>query len=255
MVGIEPTTGGLQNRCSTAELHRHSYNITRLSRVHGRRLQVLAADLLQGLENDIHKTPEKLAGQMASLAHNIRDLVIATFEDGTVSSHLQNLYETFKRERLPGLAIDDFADMYAQTIVYGLFVAYYNHNASCSRRGGDNELFQINPATRADKSAVGAVNRPLRDFSATNPFLYDLFATITEPQIGNEAFGCLIDELINLLTGTSFSGLPGTSGQHSRQQDSLIHFYEIFLEQYNPGLRGRRGVYYTPQPVFSYIVR
>ena len=79
MVGIEPTTGGLQNRCSTAELHRHSFNITRLSRVQGRRLQVLATDLLYGLENDIHNTPEKLAGQMALLAHDIRALIIATF--------------------------------------------------------------------------------------------------------------------------------------------------------------------------------
>src|SRR5262249_24318037 len=100
-----------------------------------------------------------------------------------------------------------------------------------------------------------AVNRPLRDFPVNSPLLRSLFATITESQVGNEPFGCLIDELINLLTGTSFSGLPGISGQYSRQQDPLIHFYEIFLEQYNPGLRGKRGVYYTPQPVVSYIVR
>lgn len=110
---------------------------------------MLAANLLQRLENDIHNTPEKLAGQMALLAHNIRDLVITTFEDGSASNHLQNLYETFKRELLSDLAIDDFADMYAQTIVYGLFVAYHNHNALVGQR-------------EADKSAMGTVNRPLR---------------------------------------------------------------------------------------------
>src|SRR5258706_3029086 len=212
-----------------------------MDRCRGRRWQVLATTLLHGLGNDIHNTPEKLAGQMASHAHDIRALIIATFKSGTASNSMRNLYEEFKCELLPDLAVNDFADMYAQTLAYGLFVAHHNHNASTGQR-------------EADKSALGAVNRPLQNFSVTSSLLRSLFATITEPQRESEPFDYLIDELIDLLKGASIDSLSDASGQHS-QQRSLIHFYETFLTQYNPGLRGQRGVYYTPQPVVSYIVR
>src|SRR5258706_7853852 len=218
--------------------------------------------------NDAAKTPEKLAGHMASLAHDIRALIIATFEDGTVSSALQHLYETFKQELLPDLTVDDFADMYTQTIAFGLFDARHNHIASLGQRGAE----ELKRASLRSAEALGAVNRPLQDLPVTNPLLRNLFATIAEPQIEDEPFDYLIDELIDLLAGASSDSLPGAPNQHSiealseacgahlnprapLQQDPLIHFYETFLAQYNPGLRGQLGVYYTPQPIVSYIVR
>ena len=193
---------------------------------------MLATNPLHGLENDIHNTPEKLATQMALLAHDIRSLVIVAFESGTASNTMRNLYEEFKCELLPDLAVNHFADMYAQTLAYGLFVARHNHNASIA--------FQRQDA--------------LEHLPVTSSLLRSLFATITGSRIENEPFDYLVDQLIDLLKAASIDSLSGASGQHS-QQHSLIHFYETFLAQYNPDLRGQRGVYYTPQPVVSYIVR
>lgn len=194
---------------------------------------MLATDLLHGLENDIHNTPEKLAGQMALLAHDIRALIIATFESGTASNTMRNLYSEFKCELLPDLSVNDFADMYAQTLAYGLFITRHNHNASTA--------FQRQDA--------------LEKFPVTNPLLRGLFATITRSQRESEPFGHLIEELMDLLKGASIDSLSDAPGLYSQRQHSLIHFYETFLAQYNPGLRGQRGVYYTPRPVVSYIVR
>src|SRR5258708_10764759 len=158
--------------------------------------------------------------------------------------------------------------MYTQTIAFGLFAARHNHIASLGQRGAE----KWKPASLRSAEAVGAVNRPLQVLPVTNPLLRNLFATITEPQIENEPFDYLIDELIDLLAGTSIDSLPGAPNQHPigalgeacgarfnplapLHQDPLIHFYETFLAQYNPELRGQRGVYYTPQPIVSYIVR
>jgi predicted helicase len=35
----------------------------------------------------------------------------------------------------------------------------------------------------------------------------------------------------------------------------VVHFFETFLTAYDPKVREMRGVYYTPEPVVSYIVR
>jgi len=87
------------------------------------------------------------------------------------------------------------------------------------------------------------------------PFLQNLFATIGEIEVHKELFNRAVHELASLLTAEADIEALARSNQHSSHKDPLSYLHEKFLEQYNPQLREMRGVYYTPDPVVSYIVR
>lgn len=170
---------------------------------------------------------------MARLAHMIQDVMMHAFMRHTISSHLYDLYQAFQQTLLPGINEVGFADMFAQTLAYGLFAARYNHTGH-------------HPFTRAD--AAQGIPR-------TNPFLRRLFGTIAGSELDDEPFVGFVDDLSHMLAGTDMDALFANSGQTIRQEDPIVHFYETFLAEYDPKLREIRGVYYTPEPVVSYIVR
>lgn len=192
--------------------------------------------LLQGfLEHSAEaiRKPQELAKRMARLAHMIRDIIIEAFEKKAASSVLQDLYSAFKDVLLPELTGPEFADMFAQTLAYGLFAARYNHQ---SKR----------PFNRNDAA---------KEIPRTNPFLRKLFGTIAGPDLDDEPFAGFVDDLAQMLAVTDIDAVLADFGKHTRQEDPIVHFYETFLAQYDPKLRELRGVYYTPEPVVSYIVR
>ncbi|MBV8694774.1 MAG: TIR domain-containing protein, partial [Ktedonobacteraceae bacterium] len=178
-------------------------------------------------------THKDLAARMAQLTHSIRDLILQAFERNAASDTLQDLYEAFKDILLPDLSPAEFADMFAQTLAYGLFAARYNHKSG-------------RPFGRLDAA---------REIPKTNPFLRKLFGTIAGPDIDDEPFIGLVDELAQVLAVTDMDAALADFGKRTRQQDPVVHFYETFLAQYDPRLRELRGVYYTPEPVISYIVQ
>src|SRR6266849_6022359 len=176
---------------------------------------------------------ETLAYQLSCLAHKIRDLTITVFENGTVSATMRDLFASFKQVLATDLTASPFADMFAQTLTYGLFAAHFNRTGRLSSES---------------QHAQGAI-------PSTDPFLQKLFTTITGPELNNEPFASYVDELVRLLAETDVDAMLAGSDQHISQEVPLISFYEKFLEQYDPQLRELRGVYYTPEPVVSYIVR
>ena len=93
---------------------------------------------------------------------------------------------------------------------------------------------------------------PLPDI---DPLLQELIETISQLEIQNEPFIRHIDELASKLAGAGIDAALACSNQPSSHIDPLSYLHEKFLEQYNPQLRELRGVYYTPDPVVSYIVR
>src|SRR5258708_28740777 len=105
------------------------------------------------------RRPEDLAKRMARLAHMIRDIIVTTFEKREASDTLHGLYEAFKTLLLPDLPTSQFADMFAQTLAYGLFAARYNHSGP-------------EPFNRRD---------PAKELPPTNPFLRNLFTTLPRP--------------------------------------------------------------------------
>ena len=217
--------------------------VARLATTHGGKLLTLdkegikvTGDLLcsflQHSAEPIRK-PEELAKRMARLTHMIRDITIQAFEKREASDTLKGLYEAFKTVLLPELPTAEFADMFAQTLAYGLFAARYNHKGK--------ELFNRSDAAK--------------EIPRTNPFLRKLFSTIAGADFDDEPFIGFVDDLTQVLGVTDMDAVLADFGKRTRREDPIVHFYETFLTQYDPKLRELRGVYYTPEPVVSYIVR
>ena len=193
---------------------------------------LLAAFLSQQAE-PIHD-PKALALRMARLTHFIRDMIVKAFEKQAASATLRDLHQAFEKALIPTCRTPQFADMFAQTLAYGLFAARCNHHG---RRGSFKRL--------------GAAS----EIPKTNPFLRQLFETITGTALDEEPFVGFVDDLAQLLADTEIEAVLADFGKRTKRQDPVVHFYETFLAAYDPKLREARGVYYTPEPVVSYIVR
>ena len=176
--------------------------------------------------------PQDLAERMARTTHLIRDVIVETFQAREASQTLRDLRQAFSEVLIPHIEVAPFADMFAQTLAYGLFAARANHD-------------EVTPFRRQD--AAWEIPR-------TNPFLQKLFATITGPDLDNEPFIGFADDLAQLLARTDMQAVLANFGARTRRRDPIVHFYETFLASYDPGLREKRGVYFTPEPVVAYIV-
>ncbi|MHB8755536.1 MAG: type ISP restriction/modification enzyme [Candidatus Acidiferrales bacterium] len=186
----------------------------------------------------VHKTPpakdsRELARRMAQLAHFIRDAILIAHEREDATGILHQQMEAFREALIPDLDAAQFADMYAQTIAYGLFAA------------------RCQPVTTGEKFT--------REHAAylipkTNPFLRKLFSVIAGPDLPDSILP-YVDDLVALLRDTDIGAIMADFGKRTAKEDPVVHFYEDFLQAYDPKLRELRGVYYTPEPVVSYIVR
>ncbi|EDX73788.1 N-6 DNA Methylase family [Coleofasciculus chthonoplastes PCC 7420] len=184
---------------------------------------------------EIISNPEDLAQQMARLTKAIRLATLTALSQEGNKGELHQLKQGFSEVLLPQLTDPDFADMYAQTISYGLFAARVGHAQ--------------NPGSEGFTRRTAGTYIP-----ATNPFLKRLFNTIVETDAVSQ-IDWAIDDLVQLLAQVDMSSILENFGQRTRQDDPVVHFYETFLAAYNKALRKSRGVYYTPEPVVSFIVR
>ena len=177
------------------------------------------------------RTPKELAQRMASLAQLIRDAIAIKLKDAETGA-LFDQYRSFQQVLISGLTRADFADMYAQTICYGLFAARCNTPI---------------PNNFSRQTAAYALPK-------TNPFLRDIFDKIAGIDL-DESIAWAVDILANILKLTDMEAILRDFGKRTRREDPVVHFYETFLAAYDPKMRQSRGVYYTPEPVVSYIVR
>jgi predicted helicase len=176
--------------------------------------------------------PDELAQRMAALARMIRELIEETFRQESEHGSLHAQLQGFREALIPNLTPAQFADMYAQTITYGLFAARVRV-----------------PAGQAFTREKAAWNLP-----RTNPFLRRLFNEIAGPDL-DERIAWVVDDLAYLLARADMAEVLRDFGRRTRHEDPVVHFYETFLAAYDPDMRQARGVYYTPEPVVSYIVR
>lgn len=179
------------------------------------------------------RSAAKLAEMMAAKAAIIKDEIgIALNDDPEFRSGLGGQYKSFKANLLPNLIPGEFADLYAETITYGMFAArlHDNHLPTFSRQ------------------------EALEKLPASNPFLKGLFDYIAGPALPKR-LEYIVDDLAKVLQASDPHSLFRDFGKFTARNDPFVHFYEDFLAAYNPKKRKSRGVWYTPEPVVDFIVR
>ena len=175
-------------------------------------------------------TPEVLAMHLARRTRELQIQIATAVADE--ENTLFRMFETFQEHLLATLTPTDFADMYAQTLAYGMFAARYTlPNAT--------NFSRVTAATALPRS---------------NPFLRRLFYQVASPEL-DTSIGWILDEIATLLRSVSTDMLRTAFDARTHAEDPVIHFYETFLAAYDARRRVNRGVYYTPQPIIAYIVR
>jgi len=178
------------------------------------------------------KSAEKLAKIMAQKARIMEEIILRAVVEDIEYNSLKDQLKAFRNILIHDLDEKTFADIYAQTIAYGLFAA----------RLHDKTL-----ETFSRQEARELIPR-------TNPFLRSLFDYISGAEL-DERIVWIVDELAEIFRATNIKEIMQDFGKLSGQTDPFIHFYETFLQEYDPDLRTKRGVFYTPEPVVNFIVR
>jgi len=176
-------------------------------------------------------TAESLAVELAKRTRFLRDVVSQQLQqEQETPGMLSGFFEAFQAYLIGTLTPEDFADLFAQTIAYGLFAARTRAGDGFSRLAAFDNI----PHT------IGV--------------LRDLFRFISLGDLPEQLAWC-VDDIAEVLGVADAPGILDRYYREGKGSDPIVHFYETFLAQYDPAVRERLGVYYTPEPVVSYIVR
>jgi len=194
---------------------------------------------------------------------------------------LHGQLDSFRSVLIDTLKVEEFADMLAQTVCYGLFAAKCSqipHNQiplnppltkgevfAPVLAKGETEIPLNPPLGKGEnqqppflKGGAGGISfsrlTAIFFVPKTNPLLRDLFNQLAGVDL-DDGLVWLVEHLVKVLNHADISAILADFGKRTRQEDPVVHFYETFLKHYNPQVREIRGVYYTPEPVVSYIVR
>jgi len=181
------------------------------------------------------KSPTKLAQMMAGKAKLMADVIEKSLnndDENKIRSSIKNQMLSFQQMLIHDIDNKSFADIYAQTIAYGMFAARYH----------DPTL-----PTFSRQEAAELIPK-------SNPFLRKLFQDIAGYDLDSRLVW-IVEELVSIFLASDVAKIMKNFGKSTKQEDPVVHFYETFLGEYNPALRKARGVWYTPQPVVNFIVR
>jgi len=181
------------------------------------------------------KSSKKLAEMMAGKARllsNVIEKALTSDETNQEDSTLKDQMNAFKQILIHDITPRGFADVYAQTIAYGMFAARL-HDPS------------LDSFSRQEAAEL---------IPKSNPFLRKLFGYIAGPDI-DDRIKWIVDNLTEIFLACNVEEILKNYGKATKMEDPIIHFYETFLSEYDPKLRKARGVWYTPAPVVNFIVR
>jgi predicted helicase len=181
------------------------------------------------------KSSKKLAEMMAGKARLLSDVIekaLTSDEANKEDSTLKDQMNAFKQILIHDITPKGFADVYAQTIAYGMFAA---------------RLHDPTLPTFSRQEAAELIPK-------SNPFLRKLFGYIAGPDI-DDRIKWIVDSLVEIFLACNVEEILKNYGKSTKMEDPIIHFYETFLSEYDPKLRKARGVWYTPAPVVNFIVR
>jgi len=178
-------------------------------------------------------TAKNLATELAKRTRFLRDEIITEEikeEESGKSGAILSFFHAFQKYLIQGITHKEFADLFSQTITYGLFAARARNEESFSRKLAYDRI----PHT------IG--------------ILRDVFYFISGGDLP-QVMEWIIDDIAEVLEVTEVNQILREYFLEGKGKDPVVHFYETFLAEYDPETRERRGVYYTPEPVVSYIVR
>lgn len=181
------------------------------------------------------KSSKKLAEMMAGKARLLSEAIekaLTSDETHNEDSTLKDQMQAFKQILIHDITPKGFADVYAQTIAYGMFAAR-SHDATLPTFSRQ-EAYELIPKS--------------------NPFLKKLFGYIAGLDV-DDRIKWIVDDLVNIFLACNVDEILKNYGKSTKMEDPIIHFYETFLSEYDPKLRKARGVWYTPAPVVNFIVR
>jgi predicted helicase len=181
------------------------------------------------------KSSKKLAEMMAGKARLLSDVIekaLTSDETHNEDSTLKEQMTAFKSILIHDITPKGFADVYAQTIAYGMFAA---------------RLHDPTLDTFSRQEAAELIPK-------SNPFLRKLFGYIAGPDI-DDRIKWIVENLAEIFLACNVEEILKNYGKTTKMEDPIIHFYETFLAEYDPKLRKAKGVWYTPAPVVNFIVR
>ncbi len=177
-------------------------------------------------------TAEQLARELAIRTRFLRDEVISVEleQQQRGKGELYGFFETFKKFLISRLTEKDFADLFSQTITYGMFAA-----RTRSTNGFNRKLaYDLIPKT------IG--------------ILRNVFKFVSQGDLPMH-MEVMVDDIAEVLNAADVNNILRGYYKAGKGEDPIVHFYETFLSEYDPATREKRGVYYTPEPVVRYIVR
>ena len=192
-----------------------------------------------------------LSRALAVRCHDLQDFLLEELkrqEKEHQEGPLYGLYVVFKEEVFQELRIEEFADAFAQTLGYGLFLAKLN----------------------AGEKATVTLRNAKQHISTNFALLRELVNFLDElEQDEYRGIRWLVEEILSIMNtldltaiheDLSFSKRAGRPPRKADERqlfakDPYVYFYEDFLRAYDKDISKRRGVYYTPPPVVSFIVR
>ncbi len=177
-----------------------------------------------------YRSAQELARVLAYKTQFLRDQVLQT--EIKANDYLKGLKEVVDKQLVHGLSDKQFVDMYAQTLTYGLFAA--------RMRMQQPQQFTRLTAINYIPKSIGV--------------LYELFKFISVMADLPKSIQVIVEDIIDVLRNTDVNAILHQYRAVRGDDDPIVHFYETFLAEYDPDLRERRGIYYTPLPVVKYIV-
>lgn len=213
-----------------------------LAEIHNKRIHLSDANNFTALMEHIRTAqmqsitqPNHLAQIMADKARLLRDIIKEALTkdlDSNKPTELRGYMEAFRQILIHDITPKTFADIYAQTIAYGMFAA---------------RLHDETPDNFSRTEAALLIPN-------SNPFLRKVFQQIAGFDL-DKRIAWIVDDLVSVFAATDMQQIMQGFGQNTQQTDPMLHFYEDFLSKYDPATRRQCGVYYTPHPVVKFIVR
>ena len=179
---------------------------------------------------------DNLAERMGQQAILLRQEMRNIFTNKTRKSYykLSADLETIRRNLKKDTTEEDYISLYSQMTIYGIFIAriYYK---------GTPEGFTIYDISKT--------------IPHSNGFLYELFRLDNDPFWLDDRLKIIISRVVEMMANTDIITILDKFAKKQTTASAIVEFYETFLDKFDRKLRADMGVWYTPQPIVSFIIR